>query len=454
MHIFSRLINIVLGIASILCLSYCQKITDEDIGNSDHGDNGEAKLINVKTRSLSDSEIVFPLYAYVFKENGDFHSYLKINSVADSIQFNLGKSSYKIVTISGCGEEYSILEKPSMKELIKFKNESLKHSKRSMMMGITNITVDKKNINVELSMTYCVSSLEVALSGIPLNTKKVRFSISPLYNAINYNGEYQKSNNGDELSLDCYLGIDGIWKAGPVYIFPGCSDNTTFKISIEKESSLSNYSYIFKGSPKASQPFIVKGSFVGEVTINGNIITKGWEDPLLAEFDFSSSSGNETEEGGNEEDNNDDDAPQKGEIWNGCIVANAQSVESGTELLLLSLKEWECTYPEADDIISSYSINGITGWSLPTWEQATYLKKTFNGDKLDELNDKIEAANGYPIFDDSDTRFLCLNKDNIISSFRFTEKSVITKASNESRVYYLRIVKAYTFKKQKIYLSL
>lgn len=452
MHTISIFRNSMLAILSILSLSFCQKISDEDLNNDGSKDNNELKQVNIKTRSLSNSIIEYPLYAYVFKENGDFLLYLKIKSSNDSIKFNFGKGTYKIVTISNCGDDYTLNEKPSINDVIKLKSETSKYSNKSLMMGISSVTLDNKNINVDLNMSYCVSSVQVELYGIPSNTKKVKFTMSPIYNSISYNNEYQKSTNGDELTLECYLGIDGVWKAGPVYIFPGYGENSTFKIIFEKESSINTYSYIYKGAAKASQPFILKGSFVGDVAINGNVLTKGWDNGIVVQFDFNSSSGTQPEDNENENDNENDDpapdlaTPQIGEIWSGCIVANAQTEQGGIKLLLLSLKEWQCKSSEAKDIIASYSVNGIKEWTIPTWEEATFIKNNYNESKLDELNSKIEKAGGDPIYDDTDTRFLCYNKDNYISSFRFSSSSDIRKTTDETRVFYLRLVKSYLYK--------
>lgn len=441
----------ILAIVPIICLSFCQKITEEDLNEENSSEKNEIKELSIKTRSASNSDIEFPLYAYVFKENGDFLSFLKVKSVNDSIKFFLGKGNFKIVTISNCGEDYSINEKPSINDVIKFKSETSKYANKSLMMGISSVTVDNKNINVDLNMSYCVSSVQVELYGIPVSTKKVKFTMSPIYNSISYNNEYQKSSTGDELSLDCYLGIDGVWKAGPVYIFPGYGESSSFKIVLEKDSSVNTYSYTFKGAAKASQPFIIKGSFIGEVSINGNVLAKGWDNAVVVQFDFSSSSGNEPSNNNNNNNNNNQGeqnsgTPQLGEIWNGCIVANAETETGGIKLLLLSLKEWQCKITETKDIVSSYSVNGITEWAIPTWEQATYLKNYFNESKLDELNTKIEKAGGDPIYDDTDTRFLCYNKDSYISSFRFSASSDIRKTSDESRLFYLRLAKSYLYK--------
>ena len=51
------------------------------------------------------------------------------------------------------------------------------------------------------------------------------------------------------------------------------------------------------------------------------------------------------------------------------------------------------------------------------------------------------------IYDEEDLRYLCYNKDNILSSFRFYYKSSIVQANNANRTYSLRAVTTYHYSK-------
>ena len=56
--------------------------------------------------------------------------------------------------------------------------------------------------------------------------------------------------------------------------------------------------------------------------------------------------------------------PEVGSIWNDCIVAasNKSSDGSGTDLLLMSLEEWESQIATARSVPEGYSVHNIKNW--------------------------------------------------------------------------------------------
>ena len=173
-----------------------------------------------------------------------------------------------------------------------------------------------------------------------------------------------------------------------------------------------------------------------------------WEGSIDVEFDFGASvESDDTDEEESEEEEPDVDltgVPEIGTIWNGAIVADwGESDETGVELLLLSLDEWDATTSQVDDLLEGYSVNGISDWRLPTHEEAKVLRARFSGDNLVELNELIEAYDSdlYGIADGEDERYLCMKND-LFYSFRFVGGTTTTKAG-EKRYYYVRLVKSF-----------
>ena len=138
--------------------------------------------------------------------------------------------------------------------------------------------------------------------------------------------------------------------------------------------------------------------------------------------------------------------PEVGTLWNNTIVAGVgEADETGVDLLLMTIDEWEATVAQVDGVLSSYSTNGISNWRVPTHEEAAELRSRFSGSRLVELNELIaeydETKCG--LSDGENERYLCL-KNGAYYSFRFVGGTSTTKAG-EKRSYYLRLVKTYRF---------
>jgi hypothetical protein len=117
--------------------------------------------------------------------------------------------------------------------------------------------------------------------------------------------------------------------------------------------------------------------------------------------------------------------------------------DSGADVLLLSLDEWDATVSEVKDVTFDYIVNGISDWRLPTHEEAATLRNRFSGDARVELNERIieydpelyELANG------EKERYLCL-KNGELYSFQFIGGTSTTLAGDK-RSYYVRLVSSY-----------
>lgn len=134
------------------------------------------------------------------------------------------------------------------------------------------------------------------------------------------------------------------------------------------------------------------------------------------------------------------DVPQAGTIWNGMIVADIGETDDGAvNLLLMTLAQWENTVSQVESILSGYSVNGISGWRLPTQDEVSVLRTRFSGIGRTELNEMItEHDDALPVLD-AEERYLC-TKNDVFYSFKFEEGTSITKAG-EKRSYYIRLVK-------------
>lgn len=129
------------------------------------------------------------------------------------------------------------------------------------------------------------------------------------------------------------------------------------------------------------------------------------------------------------------------------VVDMGESDETGVDLLLLSLDEWEATISQVGEVLDGYSVNGISGWRLPTHEEAALLRASFSGENREELNELIAEYDESLYGLDGDERYLC-TKNGVYYSFKFAGGTTISKAG-EKRSYYVRLVKTYRFETEE-----
>jgi hypothetical protein len=224
----------------------------------------------------------------------------------------------------------------------------------------------------------------------------------------------------------------------------------TRKYNFKKEDGTElTYGYTYNGIPEANHPFNITGSFAEGIIVGGSFEINGWEEAINVEFTFGANVVPDDEEEKEEEEEEKEDVqidmtnvPEIGTIWNDMIVADiGEADETGVDLLLMSLDEWEATTSEVTNILDGYSVNGISEWRLPTHDEAAVLRARFSGDNRWELNDLIEEYDSSLYGLDGEERYLC-TKNGLYYSFKFVIGTRTTEAG-EKKSYYVRLVKTF-----------
>ena len=392
--------------------------------------------LKVSTRSSGDSQINYPAYIYAFAEDGSCSASQKMEDNAQ-IEMKLSPARYTIVAIAGLGEEYVVPENPELDDVIVMKENN--RSARAMMMGTSTVTVaNKKNSSVSVTLYYAVSLVNVTLEGIPSYVKKVRLQISPLYSSLSFKREYAGKDKSTEMACERESG--GIWNAPPFYIFPGNGSQTVFSITLEDEDQTKTFGYTFKGRPEANVPLNIGGSYSGDVTIEGSLISSEWKDPVDVKFSFGGSDEGKDDGGKDTPTDPDPDLsglPEVGGIWKEGIVASIENANAdGADILLMGLNEWSGLSADVRDIVKDKEIDG---WHIPTEEEARVLHDAFMGSSLDELNETIEIlGNGDPLLD-IEKRYIYDNNGSIYA-FGFKKASPFKEAGSTVK-YKIRLVR-------------
>ncbi|MDE5677027.1 MAG: FimB/Mfa2 family fimbrial subunit [Phocaeicola sp.] len=412
----------------VLSTAACQHIYDEE----EEEVTQTTLPLKVSARSSGESRINYPAYVYAFSEDGSCAAVQKITDDAQ-IEMKLPSARYTLVAIAGMGEEYIIPEHPTLDDVIVMKKGN--RSMRALMMGTSMVTVgSKKNISVSITLYYAVSLVNVTLKDIPADVEKVSLRMSPLYSSLSFTREYSGKDSDTEIS--CTPQAGGIWSAAPFYVFPGSGSQTVFSVTLEDKNQTKTFGYTFKGKPEANVPLNIGGSYSGNITVGGSLISEDWKEPVEVKFSF----GDSEEGGGTENPPVDPDLsglPEIGSIWNEGIVAGIENATSkGADILLMSLSEWTSL---AANVGKTIKDEETAGWHLPDEAEAQTLHSAFKGASLDKLNEVIQGLNnGDPLLD-IEKRYI-YDRNGIMYAFGFKTTSKFLQAGSTIK-YKIRLVR-------------
>lgn len=423
-------------LSAAICLlgSACQSLVDEDITM------GEEGTLKVKTRSSTGEEISYPLSLYAFSEKGDCVASQTVGNADESTRLSLPAGTYKIVSVSGYSEGYEIPAEPHWEDVIRLVGEA--GAEVPLMIGKADVTVGAdKESRLELVLSYAVTAVDFTFSQVPSEVAAVSVVLSPLYSSINMKGDYVDADYA--LSLDCSLNTGNLWSTRTKYVFPMNGAETTLSIVMKlKNGEVVTHGYVWKDAPKAGQPYHLHGEYSDGFALRGDFVVSGWKEAEEVEFTFGTVSSSEGgESGGGDEPNMSGVVlPEVGSVWNGAIVANVgEATSEGVDVLLLSLDEWSINTSQVGELLSSYSVNGLADWRLPTYEEAKLLRNNFSGSKRTELNELIWEYDSGLYGIDGEERYLC-DKSGSYYSFIFSGGTSITQCGTK-RSYYARLVR-------------
>ena len=393
----------------------------------------EGTSLKIKARSSEASPVPYPLSLYAFDGKGKCSAFQKIVNKDDRIELVLPAGNYRIVAIAGYSDAYLLPEEPTMDEVISLEGVA----DMPLMMGEESIVIDGEgDVTMEITLSYVVAGVNVLLKKIPSDVSAVSFSLSPLYSSVSFAGEY--GGVSMKAGGSCFLSNGNVWKSDTLYVFPGSATETLLTIVLETLGGARNkYEYTYSGRPEAGRFFNLSGSYSDAVSVTGSVIVDNWKGVDEVSFDFGTV--------GKPDTGNPDfdalDLPDIGTIWNGAIVADVIEASTGAEILLLSLEEWDATTAQVEDITEGYSVNEISGWRLPSYEEAQMFRNRFCGEVRLSLNALISEYDENLYGLDGEERYLC-NKEGEFYSFVFSAGKNIYPAGTQ-RSYYVRLVKTY-----------
>ena len=419
--------------------------------------SGSGTKLNVITRSATSNAVIYPLSIYAFGADGSCKAQQVIEDESESVSLKLGKGNYRITAISGFGD-FVFPQTPKKNALITTNVGN--YSVTPLSVGQADVALSGSS-SVTVQMSLQVASVEFALHGLPDDVTEVSVTIADVYSAITFGGECQSP---EPAVLECSK-VGGVWTTGKVYLLPLSSSSMVVSIIVADDTGSNTYGYTYNTPVRTGVPYQLNGTFSAGIVLNGTVEAIGWDEDVVLDFDFgtnvSDSGGDEGEEPSASEEVTVAEIPEACSLWQGHVVAMVGNVTSSeADLLLLALPEEVNVMSKVSDepdaaaqIAQAYSEYGLTGWHVPTKDEATALRNSYYGDNISAINSKLEEAGGKALTQtdshDKNVRYLC---EDALYTYSFATSSdggvlQITKAGATVK-YRLRLVKTIHVKKQ------
>lgn len=382
----------------------------------------------------------YPAYLLIFDTEGQPQSHLTLSEQHPRRSISLPYGTYHIVALSGT-QGYIIPRTLTLQSVIQMSTDVLPNA--PLLMGQADVTLGAPTASTHLQLKSQAAAVSVLVDSLSAETERVRVSLAPCYTTIDLESNYAAA---DEIPIT--LQPDGDqWQSPTYYLFPSPPSSLRLHLEVERTDSSAHYDFDFTESLRTTKEYLFKFTMAGNEP-HCEMIT---DDLLLPDLtgDTLTLSTFPTV------------APC---LWEGHVLAHFTRTDADEgDFLLLSLNEWaevpsanNAAYPtEAQHIASQYTegddlSNMLSGWTIPTKEEAQQLRSLYAGNAtyaLNELFDELDlpgvattTAKGAAI------RYLC---DDGEHTFSFApEASTISKAGTKA-TYHLRLVKHLHVKRKR-----
>ena len=432
----------------------CESVDFAEIYGTDPGNDGAPKQTLQVSAMTTNGSIDYPVIVYAFDADGNYVMRQTITSASTKLSMSLGAGTYRIVAFSGT-DGLTFPESPKLTTLLTIPQQSTS----ALQMGYANVTISNTSASAFINMGFVESNVQFTLSQIPDDATAVTVNVSNVATAMDFTGNASGTATTD-IPLTRTI-TSGEWQSTQVNLMPSTETKTILTISIQRPNETETYAYTYPSALVAGTPYHFRGSYAkqegqdepGVLMLEGEFSAAVWNDLQTIDFSFGGNNSNSSETYNGSNDNLTTPYPYAGTIWNGHVVALCDSIdEHHVKLTLFSIGEWtnvasaksEENPTQAKTIADSYVEGDITGWEIPTKDQAKAIKTLYDYGNTPSLSDLLEQVNGgyvgYSDISGDNTRYLCEDATYTYNFKQFNSVSVAGK----NTLYRLRLVKTVT----------
>lgn len=434
-----------LSFSVLLLFTACQQIDLGDYANT--SSNDDTYEVNITSKSgESGVELPYPLTVYAVNEDGLVVSYVKTSESSATNSLSLSSGEYTLYAVAGADAGDSDIFDENV--IIAEKG----YFDAPIMQGKTNISVEEDDVDADLSLSYAVAAVDVTLNEIPTDVNTITVTIGKQYQTMPLDKKYTGETSA---TIDLTKQSDGTtWKSNTIYVFPGTSSNTTLTISSTSDSGESSYTITYGSALVAGKPYHFKGTYKSlekTMSITCNIAANGWDEAIESSFDFGEGANGNQAPAVEGSEFKVASLPNIGDILNNhlLIYVDAETNKG----LLLSKKQWTDLTSNVEAIqaiAKTYLEEDVTGWSVPTLEQAEHIIRAFGtpNNTCKQLNTLMKKTSGWDSLPTNQVYFLCDEAEKRYTFYSNDANNAISNTTNSSN-YHLRLVKPITFKIQQ-----
>lgn len=426
------------AMSGMMALCSCSK---EVINDNEMVFDSQLTVLTRTTGEEGEETIATPVRLYVFDSNSKCVAAKTEDGSSATFSVPLAKGTYDVYAIGGAEEERFVLPS-SEEEAVKTFVISLKEDQDfgDLMAGHSNIALTSKNKTLTMNLERKVCQIvDITISNVPTGTEDVSVSISPFYESILLNGEYQGENGSRTIELN-KLEDGTTWtvESGDIFLLPSVGKPT---ISIKIDDT--TYSYTCEKEMTANYKISINGTYTGtgeipSITLSGTITGTAWAGDDTIKFNFNEDGSETVSDNSNTgEGVIDADVPEQGGTYQGCYVLAV----NGKEVTILSSKEEQNIITKNDNdqnVIKQKVDDALESWNVPN---ITTTWRLPDSDIIDIIfNDRSRINPSLP-----GTNYYFYSLPSSIMSFHFTA-NVADKNGNPTFATYLRPVATLTFK--------
>lgn len=443
----------MLTVMSVL-LASCEKIDMTEEAEGSTTSSSAKKSLSIRALSADGSSQPLPITLYAFDSNGKCKATSTITGGVsrENSSFTLPSGEYTItaVYVPSSYPAQSVSADSNTKINLPANN----YATEVFYLGSAQVNLTSNNQTADITMKLQQAGVRISLIDVPEEVSSISVYISSPYTKINLSGEL---SDKQDVTIPCSKS-GGTWTTGQFYILPVSSVPVlfTFNMKLTDGKNIS-YSFTYSGALYAGTPYNFEGKYssIGDqnqLALHTNIGFDPWNSTVSRTFTFGPGIGIANKE----EDIEVTEFPEDGTIWEGHVVALADTMDNNTcEVMLISLKEWDdvpSAYGSNPDAAQTktmeYNENGMVGWSIPSKSEANILKYVYSQENnFNILNKQLETCGGTPLLQtegSTNVRYLC---ENGTYAFGFKPSSSISSAGATVN-YHLRLIKNIKVKKQ------
>ena len=384
------------AMSGMMALCSCSK---EVINDNEMVFDSQLTVLTRTTGEEGEEIIATPVRLYVFDSDSKCVAAKTEDGSSATFSVPLAKGTYDVYAIGGADEERLVLPS-SEEETEKTSVISLKEDQEfgDLMTGHSNIALTSKNKTLTMNLERKVCQIvDITISNVPTGTEEVSVSISPFYESILLNGEYQGENGSRTIELE-KLEDGTTWtvESDDIFLLPSVGKPT---ISIKIDDT--TYSYTCEKEMTANYKISINGTYTGtgeipSITLSGTITGTAWAGDDTIKFNFNED-GSETVNDNSNTDEGviDADVPAQGSLYEGCYVLAV----NGKEVTILSSKEEQGVLGNASnkDQKKQKTDNALQEWSIPnitaTWELPDYALVQLISNEREKITPTLESKN-------------------------------------------------------------